>query len=132
MVFGKTVSERLKQRSPSKYLSLKYLEKIRESYYCNLDKGIDYAPCEVDDLIFEKQLKKDVLNNIKQERERAIGEIEQLKYEGFKWCSKCKDEKPFKEFHIDKSKKIFGLRSHCKDCRKPKQKEKEYEYRDAA
>lgn len=129
MGIGKTVSKRIGLRSPSKYLSLEYLQDIRESYYCNLDAGIDYVPCEVDALIYMKQSKKDAQTFRKTEKEYEIYEIEMLKQKGVKWCSNCKEEKPFSQFHKDESKKNFKLRSHCKACRKPKL-EMEHDHRE--
>ena len=38
-------------------------------------------------------------------------------------CSKCKEQKPFSEFHKD-SRKKHGIRYSCKDCEKPRM----YEY----
>lgn len=90
-------------KSPSKNFSLKRLQQIKVEYYSDLDRGIDYAPCEVDQLIWEKQSK------IKPKLFLVIGD--------HKWCSSCKSVKPNSEFHKDLSKKMTGLRSHCKKCR---------------
>lgn len=91
-------------KSPPKNFSLKKLQQIKEENYSDLDRGIDYAPCEVDWLIWEKQAKEKPKLNL------VPGDL--------KWCSSCKTMKPNSEFHKDMSKKITGLRSHCKICRR--------------
>lgn len=105
-------------KSPSKYLSLKYLNALAESDFCAKDKGIDYEPSEVIALIHLKQRKK-AENHLRMTLKAYEGyeQARQLK-ERLKHCSACKNELPFSEFHIDKSKKNFGRRSHCKGCRK--------------
>lgn len=106
------------QKSPSKHLSLKYLVEIAENNFCNLDSGIDYEPSEVMDLIFSKQRARTEKHLQKTIREYARQDLEKMKLYGFKVCSNCKQEKIFKEFHTDKSKKLFGLTSLCRECRK--------------
>jgi len=46
-------------KSPSKYLSLELLKEIQNNYYRHPQSLKEYASNEVDDLIFEKQLRKD-------------------------------------------------------------------------
>lgn len=103
--------------APSKHLSLKYLIEISENYYCNLDKGIDYYPELVDELIYEKQNKK--FERLQKQLEKAdnLQIIELLLKSAKKPCTLCRQILHFSEFHEDKSKKTFGLRSHCKGCR---------------
>lgn len=104
-------------KSPSKFTSLKYLVLIAESDFCNKDKGIDYVPEEVLSLIHQKQQKKS------EEEEKAFNKelyetyMRGLKLSERKLCTSCKLNKKYEEFHVDKSKKTFGLRSHCKGCR---------------
>lgn len=105
-------------KSVNKFLPTCYLVKLREDDYCNKDKGIDYAPCEVDALIYRRQDQQGVKNNKVKEREIYFIEISQLIEKKMKWCSDCKNDLPWDKFHKDKSKKLFKLRSHCKQCRK--------------
>lgn len=91
-------------KSPAKNFSLKRLLQIKDEYYSDLDRGIDYVPCEVDELIWEKQKK------IKPKLYIVVGDS--------KWCSSCKTMKPNTAFDKDVSKKLTGLRSHCKICRR--------------
>lgn len=107
-------------RSPSKFLSLKYLENIRQNDYCNRDKGIDYDPNEVDILIYQKQTKKDQEKMTRDEIEYSRFYTFDQKQRRVKTCTKCLIEKPFDQFHKANCKKTFGLRSHCKECRSEK------------
>jgi hypothetical protein len=104
-------------KSPSKFLSLSYLIELRDNDYCNKDRGIDYVPCEVDELIWAKQEEMQEKIYIAQMKEQEEFELEMQKKKRVKTCTKCKREKNFDNFHIDKSKKNFGLRSHCLKCR---------------
>lgn len=104
-------------KSPSKYLSLKYLVSIAESDFCNRDKGIDYVDAEVMDLIYQKQRERSEKHLRKTLAEYDRHDIAKRKVTKLKYCSRCKTELGFKEFHVDKSKKHFGRRSHCKGCR---------------
>jgi hypothetical protein len=104
-------------KSPSKYLSLKYLVSIAESDFCNRDKGIDYEPSEVLALIYEKQNKTSEVFQAKLERANNLQIIELLLKSAKKPCTLCGQILHFSKFHKDKSKKSFGLRSHCRECR---------------
>jgi hypothetical protein len=104
-------------KSPSKHLSLKFLISIAESDFCNKDKGIDYEPSEVLALIYEKQSKTSEVLRLNLDRANKLQIIELLKSVGKKICSSCGDAKKFEDFHKDRSKKVFVLRSHCKECR---------------
>lgn len=104
-------------KSPSKHSSLKYLIFIAENDFCNKDKGIDYEPTEVLSLIFQKQNKtSDVLHRklLKADEQQIL---ELLLKTAKKTCTLCRQILRFSEFHKDKSKKTFGLRSHCRECR---------------
>lgn len=103
--------------TPSKHHSLKYLIEISENYYCNLDKGIDYYPELVDALIYEKQNKQAERLKARLEKADKLQILELLLKSAKKPCTLCGQILQFSEFHDDKSKKTFGLRSHCKGCR---------------
>ena len=107
-------------KSPSKFLSLEYLESIRDSDYCNKDAGIDYEPSEVDSLILQKQSKKDQEKYDRDMVEYSTFYLYDQKKRQVKTCTKCKEEKPYSHFHKASCKKTFGLRSHCKECRSKK------------
>lgn len=62
-------------KSPSKYIPLSRLKKIKQDYYRGMG-GQEYAPCEVDELISAKQVR------------------EAEKFEAAQWHSYCKDNKP--------------------------------------
>lgn len=98
-------------RSPLKNFSLEKLLKIKSENYGDIDRGIDYAPSEVDQLIYEKQQRDDVI--------RFKRWLPFTEHDEYKLCSLCKQLKKREEFHKDKSKKLTGLRSHCKKCRMP-------------
>lgn len=104
-------------RSPSKFLSLKYLIFIAENDFCNKDKGIDYEPTEILDLIHKKQAKTSEVLQAKLSRANEAQIIELLVKAEQKHCSLCGHILHFSEFHKDLSKKTFGLKSHCKGCR---------------
>lgn len=105
------------QRSPSKFLSIAFLTELQKNDYCNKDKGVDYVPCEVDELLWKKQgvQNETITKNILAKNFHE--ELALQKSLGVKTCSKCKKTKNFEAFDIDKSKAYFGLRSHCKLCR---------------
>jgi len=95
-------------KSPQKNFTLDYLLKIKSENYGDIDKGIDFAPDEVDQLIWAKEplyYSKQVFNR---------GELPPVFH---KWCRSCKKLKLNTDFHIDNSK-ILKRRSHCKICRK--------------
>ncbi len=79
-------------RSPSKFSSLVFLENVRDNDYCT-DKGIDYVPSEVDELIWGKQQRKDERDEEIYHREQKHHEFELLKSKGKKYCSKCREIK---------------------------------------
>jgi hypothetical protein len=93
---------------------------LRENDYCNKDKGIDYVPCEVDQLYFGRMNKISDIKNRQQAKLLEAWEVQKYKDRKEKWCAKCKNDFPWNHFHKDKSKKQFGLRSHCMTCRKEK------------
>lgn len=111
-------------RSPSKHLTLEFLLLLRDSDYCNKDRGVDYAPCEVDDLIYEKQEAQQLEARKREEKEQYEHALHLLKMSRRKVCTACGDPKDWKEFDRDVSKRIFTLRSHCKGCRKLRRKRK--------
>lgn len=106
------------QKRISKYCSLKYLIALTETDFCNRESNTEYAPEEVLTLLYEKLNKKSKEDSRKLIAKHAQAELEKMREYGFKYCSKCKKDKIFLEFHPDKSKKFFGLRSHCRECRK--------------
>jgi hypothetical protein len=104
-------------KSPSKFMSLTYLAYLRDNDYCHKERQIDYDPTEVEALYLSKTEK--ILNaklkiHLKQEKELALKLSLTRK---IKVCSYCKQEKTFKSFSPDKSKKD-GKRSHCRVCRR--------------
>jgi hypothetical protein len=107
-------------KTPSKFLSLAYLKMLQYEGYCNKERGIDYEPYEVDQLIWEKQTALDEKLHTMFLREQEQYALHELKVKGKKYCSRCKKDKSFKEFSPDPSKKFFGLRSWCRVCRSEK------------
>ena len=92
-------------KCPPKNFTLKRLLEIKNDYYSDLDRGIDYYPEYVDRLIWEKQAKNCP----------AIGHQYFTDNESF--CTCCKKWKIKGEFHKASDKKS-GVRSHCKICRR--------------
>lgn len=105
-------------KTPSKYLSLKYLKDLQGSYYyCNQK---DFEPSEVDALIYWKQNKLDQIKLRKDEWAEYWNSQFYFKSIGAKMCSHCFSIKKVSDFHTDNSKSFFKLRSWCKKCRKNK------------
>ena len=96
---------------------MSYLKELRDNDYCNKEAVIDYVPEEVDNLIWTKQNKIDEKSYVAQMKEQDEYALHLQKQNKKKVCSRCKIEKSFDNFHNDKSKKAFGLRSHCLKCR---------------
>lgn len=114
----------IKQKSASKYMTLNFLIMLRENEYCNKDNGIDYVPCEVDEIYHYKIAKLEKLKEKKIEDDSDKYEIFKMKESKIKYCPKCETDKSWDEFHKDKKKLTFNLQSHCIDCRKLKRKNK--------
>jgi hypothetical protein len=58
--------------------------------------------------------RKTVRNDVGRERKSRIQAVEKGGIE-YRNCSKCKELKPFREYHKDKNSP-FGVKSYCKDC----------------
>ena len=104
-------------KAPSKYCSLKFLLELKENYYCVLDRGIDYEPSEVDDLIYQKQHKINREYEEKSFKEMVEEQDERDRALKQRHCTNCRKVKKYGEFHRA-SDQSTGRRSHCKECRK--------------
>ena len=107
-------------KTPSKYLSLEYLEKIKAHNYSNPDvrPTPEYEPSEVDALIWDKEFKKAEKKVLDEERKERQDEKLRDAKKHRKVCTSCGTKKTYKKFDDDKSKKHTGKRSHCKQCRR--------------
>lgn len=63
------------------------------------------------------------MNDFKSMRAMVMEEIE-MDIEELKRCSKCREHKPFEDFHQDKHNK-YGIQSQCRECKDEGKKEQE-------